>query len=146
VTKLSCVVVAAGLLAAGAANAAAGAHSLGIKLQDPSTDPSIEHMRIVIDRQTINAGSIAILVQNQSKNLVHEVLIARDDGAGELPLDANHDLVIESRVRPLGKIANIAPGKSGKLALTLEPGAYVLFCNLPGHYLDGMVARFTVLP
>jgi uncharacterized cupredoxin-like copper-binding protein len=77
---------------------------------------------------------------------VHEVLIARDNGAKELPLDAKHDHVIETRVHPLGEIADLAPGKTGKLSLNLKPGSYVLFCNQPGHYKDGMVARLTVAP
>ena len=66
-----------------------------------------------------------------------KVIIARDDGAKELPMDAKHARVIESRVRRLGEIADLAPGKSGKLTLTLKPGTYVLFCNEPGHYGPG---------
>jgi uncharacterized cupredoxin-like copper-binding protein len=77
---------------------------------------------------------------------VHEVLIARDNGAKQLPLDAKRDRVIETRVHPLAEIADLAPGKTGKLSLNLKPGNYVLFCNQPGHYQDGMLARLTVKP
>jgi len=61
-------------------------------------------------------------------------------------MDAKHARVIESRVRRLGEIADLAPGKSGKLTLTLKSGTYVLFCNEPGHYQDGMFTRLTVAP
>ena len=84
--------------------------------------------------------------ENQSRNSVHEVIIAREDGAQELPMDAKRVRVIESRVRRLGEIADLAPGKSGKLTLDLKPGSYVLFCNQPGHYQDGMFATLTVAP
>jgi len=134
------------LVAAGAAGAATTAQSLGIKLQDSSTDSSIAHMRIVLDQETIKPGRVTLHAENQSKNLVHEVIIGHDDGAKELPMDAKHDRVIESRVRRLGEIADLAPGKTGALTLNLKPGTYVVFCNQPGHYQDGMVTRLTVAP
>ncbi len=134
------------LVVAGTAGAATPAHTLGIKLQDPSTDSSIAQMRIVLDQDTIKPGRVTLHAENQSKNLVHEVIIGRDQGAKELPMDAKQDRVIESRVRRLGEIADLGPGKTGKLTLNLKPGTYVLFCNQPGHYQDGMVAKLTVAP
>jgi uncharacterized cupredoxin-like copper-binding protein len=134
------------LAVAGAAGATTTAQTLGIKLQDPSADSSIAHMRIVLDRDTIKPGRVILQAENQSKNLVHEVIVGRDDGAKELPMDAKHGRVNESRVRRLGEISDLAPGKTGKLSLNLKPGNYVLFCNQPGHYQDGMVTKLTVAP
>ncbi|MGZ3247865.1 MAG: plastocyanin/azurin family copper-binding protein [Caldimonas sp.] len=134
------------LLLAGAANAAPGSQTLGIKLQDSSTDPSIAHMRIVLDHDALKPGRVTLQAENESKTQVHEVLVARDGGAKALPFDAKHDRVIESRVRRLGEIADLAPGKSGKLTLNLKPGSYLLFCNQPGHYKDGMVVKLVVAP
>lgn len=134
------------LVADVASSAAAPTQSLGIKLQDPSTDPSIAHMRIVLDHETIKPGRVTVHAENQSKNLVHEVIIARDGGAKELPMDAKHARVIESRVRRLGEISDLAAGKSGSLTMNLKPGNYVLFCNQPGHYQEGMFAKLTVAP
>ncbi len=129
---------------AGAASAAAPARSLDIELQDPSTAPSIAHMRIVLDHDTIKPGRVTFHAVNESKNLVHEVIIGRDDGAKQLPMDAKHARVIESRVRRLGEIADLAPGTSGTLTVELKPGTYRLFCNQPGHYQDGMFTMLTV--
>jgi uncharacterized cupredoxin-like copper-binding protein len=134
------------LFASGAASAASPAQSLGIKLQDSSTDPAIAHMKIVIDHDTLKPGRVTFEAENQSKTIVHEVLIARDVGAGELPFNAKTDRVVESRVRRLGEISDLAPGKRGKLRLNLKAGKYVLFCNQPGHYKDGMVTKLTVAP
>lgn len=133
-------------IAVGAANAAPTTQSLGIKLEDSSTDPSITHMRIILDHDALKAGRVMLQAENRSTTLVHEVLIARDNGAKQLPLDAKRDRVIETRVHPLAEIADLAPGKTGKLSLNLKPGNYVLFCNQPGHYQDGMLARLTVKP
>jgi uncharacterized cupredoxin-like copper-binding protein len=144
--RSSVAVLFALLLVAGLAQGAAPAPTLEIKLQDSSTDPTIAHMRIVADRQTIKPGRVTLHAVNESKSLVHEVIIARDDGAKELPMDAKHDRVVESRVRRLGEISELAPGKAGKLTVNLKPGNYVLFCNQPGHYHDGMSTRLTVAP
>ncbi len=62
------------LLLVGAASAAAPAQSLGIKLQDSSTDPSIVHMRMVLDQNALKPGRVTIQAENQSKTLVHEVM------------------------------------------------------------------------
>ena len=134
------------LLLAASAAGAAPAQLLGITLQDSSNDPSITHMRIVIDHDTVKPGRITLLAENQSKTLVHEVLIARAPGAGELPFDAKTNRVIEKRVHSLGEISDLAPGKTGKLTINLRAGTYVLFCNQPGHYKDGMIAKLIVAP
>lgn len=134
------------LLAAATASAAAPSQSLGITLQDPTNDPSIAHMRIVLEHDTVKPGRITLVAENQSKSLVHEVLVARAVATGDLPFDAKTDRVIEKRVHPLGEISDLAPGKSGKLTLNLKAGTYVLFCNQPGHYKDGMVAKLVVAP
>ena len=119
---------------------------LGIKLQDPSNDPSIAHMRIVLDHDTVKPGRITLQAENQSKTLVHEVLVVREAAKGELPFDAKSDRVIEQRVHSLGEISELAPGKTGKLTLNLKAGTYLLFCNQPGHYKDGMITKLVVAP
>lgn len=134
------------LLLAGAGVAADPVQSLGIKLQDASTDPSLAHMLIVLDRTTLKPGRVTLQAENQSKALVHEVIVVRDDGAKDLPFDAKQGLVIEKRIRSLGEIAELAPGKTGKLTLNLKSGTYLLFCNQPGHYKDGMQAKVIVAP
>ena len=117
-----------------------------IKLQDSSTDPAISHMRMTLDHDTLKPGRITFQAENQSRTLIHEVLIARDSGKVAFPFDAKADRVIESRVHPLGEISDLAPGKTGTLTLNLKPGKYVLFCNQPGHYKDGMLVKLTVAP
>ena len=134
------------LAAAGAAGAAGPAQALHVKLQDSSTNPSIAHMQLVVDTNTIKPGRVTIQAENLSKSQVHEVIVVRDSGASELPYDAKQDRVIEKRIKSLGEIGDLPPGKSGKLTLNLKPGTYLLICNQPGHYKDGMSAKVTVAP
>ena len=131
---------------AGAASAATPAQTLGVKLQDSSTDPSIAHMRIVVDKDALKPGRVTIQAENQSKTLVHEVIVVRDSGAKQLPFDGKQNRVIESRIRRLGEISDLPPGKTGKLTLNLRAGTYLLICNQPGHYKEGMTAKVMVAP
>jgi len=128
----------------GAAHAKAPAQSLGIELQDSTTDPKIAQMRIVLDHSTLHPGRVTLHAVNQSKSLVHEVVIARDDGGKALPFDAKRDRVVERRVQRIGEIPDLEPGHDGKLTVDLKPGTYMLFCNQPGHYKDGMYAKLVV--
>jgi uncharacterized cupredoxin-like copper-binding protein len=94
----------------------------------------------------LKPGPVTLRAENQSKTLVHEVLVIRDVGAKELPLNAKSDQIIESKVHRLGEISDLPPDKTGKLTLNLKPGIYLLLCNQPGHYSDGMVTKITVAP
>jgi uncharacterized cupredoxin-like copper-binding protein len=133
------------LLTAFAAGAAVPTQVVGIKLQDSTVDPAIAHMRIELDRDTVRPGRVTLQAVNESKTLTHEVLVVRDAGKS-LPFDSKQERVAEKRIHSLGEISDLAPGKSGKLTLDLRPGTYLLFCNEPGHYQDGMQAKLTVAP
>ena len=50
-------------------------------------------MRIVVDKPTVKAGRVTLRAVNQSRSLVHEVIVARDDGAKPLPMDAKQERV-----------------------------------------------------
>ncbi len=134
------------VVTSGVAVAATSPQIVDIKLQDSSTDPSIAHMRIVVDNVALKPGRVTLHANNQSKTLEHEVLIARDNGGAELPFDAAKDRVVESRAHSLGEISELKPGHSGSLTLNLKAGTYVLFCNVPGHYKDGMHVKLVVAP
>ena len=126
-----------------AAGAAVPAQTVSIKLQDPTTGPSVTKMQIVADHSFVRAGRVTFKADNLSKSEVHEVIVARDDGK-TLPFDRKRDEVIEKRIPKLGEIGDLPPGKSGTLTLTLAPGRYLLFCNEPGHYEQGMKTALTV--
>jgi uncharacterized cupredoxin-like copper-binding protein len=132
------------LINTSAVDAATPAQSLEVKLQDPTTDPSIANMRIVLDHATIKSGRVTLHADNQSRSLTHEVIVVRDNGNSQPPFDAKHDRIVESKLHSLGEIPDLKPGKKGSLTLNLKPGTYLLFCNQPAHYKDGMVTKLTV--
>jgi uncharacterized cupredoxin-like copper-binding protein len=124
---------------------AATTQVVAIALQDASVDPSISGMVMKIDKQNVKTGRVTLEAVNQSKNLVHEVLVVPAVPQGrDLPYDANKDTVVEKRVHSLGEISELKPGARGKLTLSLKPGKYLLFCNQPGHYKAGMSTTLVV--
>jgi uncharacterized cupredoxin-like copper-binding protein len=133
------------LLSSFAAQADTAVQVIGIKLQDSTVDSAIAHMRIVLDRDTVKPGRVTLQAVNESKSLTHEVLVIRDTGK-PLPMDSKQSRVVEKRIHSLGEISELAPGKRGELTLNLKPGTYLLFCNQPAHFQDGMQAKLTVAP
>ena len=124
---------------------AAPTQVVAVTLQDVSVDPSISSMVIKTDPAKVKAGRVTLEAINQSKNLVHEVLVIPSLPEGrELPYDSKKDTVIEKRAHSLGEISELKPGARGKLTLSLKPGTYLLLCNQPGHYKSGMSTKLVV--
>ena len=124
---------------------AAPAQIVAITLQDASAEPSITGMVIKIAPAKVRAGRVILEAVNQSKSLVHEVLVVPAlPQPKELPYDAKTDTVVEKRIHSLGEISELEPGARGKLSLELKPGKYLLLCNQPGHFKAGMSTTLVV--
>ena len=102
-------------------------------------------MGIKLSANAVAAGKVTFEVTNNSKDIIHEMVIALvQSGNDRLPFAAAEDKVDEERISDLGEVSELDPGKSGSLTLDLKPGKYVLLCNVPGHYMNGMWALLTV--
>jgi uncharacterized cupredoxin-like copper-binding protein len=96
-------------------------------------------MGIRTDKNTVPAGKVTFNVSNDSKDVIHEMLVspvATEDTV--LPFIDAENRVDEDKSGDLGEVSELDPGKSGSLTLDLKPGIYILFCNVPGHYMAGM--------
>jgi uncharacterized cupredoxin-like copper-binding protein len=104
-------------------------------------------MSIRIDQPTIKAGAVTFDVTNWSRSVLHEMLIvAVDNPTAPLPYDYSLAQVAEDQVKVLGEVADLQPNASDDLEVTLPAGAYLLICNVPGHYAAGMVTMLNVTP
>jgi uncharacterized cupredoxin-like copper-binding protein len=102
-------------------------------------------MGITLSVAEVPAGEVTFSGTNLSKTMEHEMIVAMLAASGEvLPYDTAEDSVDEDAANALGEIEELEPGKSGTLTLHLDPGAYILFCNIPGHYMSGMWTVLTV--
>jgi uncharacterized cupredoxin-like copper-binding protein len=109
-------------------------------------DMSKVTMGIAVSTDTVKAGEVTFEVLNSSKETVHEVIVARLKNASTpLPYLAGDAKVDEDKGGVhLGEVSELDPGKTGALRLELTPGTYLLYCNIPNHYMAGMWTLFTV--
>jgi uncharacterized cupredoxin-like copper-binding protein len=116
-----------------------------VDLMDPSTGTSINGMMIKTDVQNVKAGPVVFDVSNESKALVHEmIVVAVANPRAPLPYDEKDGRVNESKIAGLGEASDLQPGEKKTLRLTLKPGNYELICNQVDHYKTGMKASLVV--
>jgi uncharacterized cupredoxin-like copper-binding protein len=116
-----------------------GGGSLTINMSDYAFSPN--------DSST-NAGTVKISTPNQGQ-LPHElVLLKTNQAPNSLPTLSNGEVDEEGLeakgVESPGEIEDVGPGETKSAALKLTPGKYVMICNLPGHYKQGMYGTLTV--
>jgi uncharacterized cupredoxin-like copper-binding protein len=121
---------------AGADTTAAGA--LTIEMGDFFFDPK---------DATAEAGSVTISAPNVG-GVVHELVVFKSDAdPASLPVsgaEVDEAALEEQGAELAGEIEDVEAGqtKSGSFDLTL--GKYVMFCNIPSHYAQGMYGSVTV--
>jgi uncharacterized cupredoxin-like copper-binding protein len=104
-----------------------------------------DQMELKLETNTVKAGRVVLDVKNDAESQQHEVIIARlKDRNQTVSIAPGQDRVDEKKVKTLGEVSDLDPGKEGKLTINLKPGEYLLFCNMKGHYQAGMLAHLTV--
>lgn len=102
-------------------------------------DMSKAKMGVNANPKAVRRGPVTFRVTNLASQIIHEVIVARlPDGEQKLPYDATTQRVDETALQSFGSVNEIDPSKSASLTLELKPGKYILYCNLPGHYMAGM--------
>lgn len=103
-------------------------------------------MGITATPAVVKAGEVTFEATNTSKYMVHEMIVAPlADPNRPLPYIKADDRVDEEKGEHLGEVSELAPGASGALRITLKPGRYLLYCNVPGHYAMGMWTEIRVI-
>ena len=111
----------------------------------PGANPAKAMMKVEAATASVPAGEVTFNVTNKSAGTIHEMLVVKlVDAKTQLPYIAAENRVDEDKAGSLGEVSELDPGKSGTLTLTLTPGQYVLFCNIPGHFAAGMWTVLTV--
>ena len=117
--------------------ATAGPSAVAIQLNSFSVTPNIV---------TVQAGTITFNINNIAKDDAHEfVVIYTPLPPDKLPVGSDK-MVDEAAVTVVAQAPGIDPGKTGQVIANLYAGQYVIICNRPDHYRQGMHVAFTVLP
>lgn len=116
--------------------ACGGDGGVGVTLADYSVTP---------DESSAPAGDVTFDITNDAEQ-THEFVVFKTDLAeDQLPTNEDGDVDEEGEgVEHIDEIEDVAGGSTQSLTVTLDAGNYVLICNLPGHYRQGMHASFTV--
>ena len=94
---------------------------------------------------SVKAGNVTFDVTNLSRSLVHEmIVVAVENPNAPLPYDYNAGQIPENQVKMLGETEEMQPNAEKTITIDLKPGAYLLICNVPGHYAAGMWTPLTV--
>ncbi|MEX2031291.1 MAG: plastocyanin/azurin family copper-binding protein [Dehalococcoidia bacterium] len=146
------LLVAAGILAVGAvacssddtdATEIATATSTGTGSgEEAAVAAVLTEWTIEIDRDSAPAGEVVFNADNQG-TIPHELVVIKSDLA-EDALPVVDGKVDESQVDVIGEIEEFPAGETVSASLTLKAGNYLLICNVPAHYGQGMHTTFTV--
>jgi uncharacterized cupredoxin-like copper-binding protein len=95
---------------------------------------------ITLSQQSISSGTLSMAVRNDG-NSVHEIEVF---AGGKTDLPVANSVADTTGLTLVDEVEDILPGSTLGLDLDLEPGEYVIICNLPGHFQLGMVTKLTV--
>ena len=94
---------------------------------------------------SVPAGKVTFDITNKSNDVEHEFLVAQlSEAPADVPYDESKGVVTEGALKGVKELGDLQPGSSGTMTLNLKTGKYLLFCNMPGHYKDGMYHVLTV--
>lgn len=130
--------------------------------ESPATAPTagtevnvtLQEWAVIPDTQSVPAGSVTFIAENVGPMDPHELVVVKTDiPAADLPTrdDGAFDEDADG-VEVIGEIEEFAVGLTESATWELEPGSYVLLCNLvemedegvEAHYQLGMWIDFEV--
>jgi uncharacterized cupredoxin-like copper-binding protein len=112
-------------------------------------DAALTTYKMVLSKNTAKAGDITFHVHNDATDLKHEFVIFKTDlPEDQLPLTPEGAVDEEGAgVTHIDEV-EVEAGKSADLTVKLDPGNYVIVCNINDnnqqHYMHGMHTVFTV--
>lgn len=109
-----------------------------------STAATLQDFSISLGGDQLKSGETTFEVENNGPS-VHEFVVIEADGRdpADLPTEASGK-VNEDELTVVDEIEDIAVGSTEELTVDLQPGDYIVFCNIDEHYASGMHAGFTV--
>lgn len=137
------LVTAMAVAAAGCSGGSTPAPTPGGGTGGTTVDVTLAEWSVTPSTTTAAPGAVTFKVSNKG-TAVHELIVVKTDTkADALPVVGA--LVDEAGLTVVDEVEDIATGTTADLALTgLTAGHYVIFCNVEGHYSQGMRADFDV--
>ncbi len=103
-------------------------------------------MGITPNKYVIARGDVTFVVTNTSELMEHEMIVVPiADVTQALPYNTDSERMDEDAAGAIGEVPETAIGETGSVTLRLQPGTYMLACNIAGHYAMGMWTLVTVI-
>jgi uncharacterized cupredoxin-like copper-binding protein len=123
------------LLTLTAASCGGGGNAVGATLEDFS---------ITLDTDSVTAGSVSFDITNNGPSVHEFVVFATDLPEDQLPTTDEGTVDEEGQgLELVDEVEDIAVDANPTLDVNLDAGPYVVICNVPGHYQQGMHASLT---
>jgi uncharacterized cupredoxin-like copper-binding protein len=104
--------------------------------------------RVTPDAASAPAGKIRFVEKNEGSMRHETVLVKTDLAPSALPMKQTKQGGKldegDKRLEFVQEVGHIDPGDNKSRTFDLKPGAYILMCNIAGHYGQGMYAGFMV--
>ncbi len=107
-----------------------------------TVDVGLEEFAVNPAQDAAGAGTLTFSVVNDG-TIVHNFRVIKTDLAPDALPTANAQ-ADESQLDVVASIPEFNAGEMEEVSVDLDPGSYVLICNIAGHYDLGMRAAFTV--
>ena len=141
--------------ATGVAGGEAGCTEVGAgRLEDSEVHVELAEWSVTPDVESTTAGAVKFEIANVGED-EHELAVTRADSIESLPLASDETVdipALENDGSFVGEVEAFPPGTECSGVFDLEPGTYVLFCNLiheeeegvENHFQEGMATELTV--
>jgi uncharacterized cupredoxin-like copper-binding protein len=155
VLRRSKLVLVVGILAPLVLSACGGAGGVG---GEGTVSVTLQEWAVIPAQSSVGAGSVTFDVKNDGPEHPHEFVVIRTDLAPDALPTTDEGAVDEDGegIDIIGEIEEFPAGETRSATFDLDPGSYVLVCNVAGeeggehggggeiHYKMGMFAAFAV--
>lgn len=116
---------------------------------DSGPKVELSEYAVSVTPASVDSGETTFSVENTGGATHEFVVVSTDLADPDLPTSDDGSVDEEgSGIEAVDEIEDITAGSSEELTVDLDPGSYVLFCNVVDgslvHYQEGMHTSFTV--
>jgi uncharacterized cupredoxin-like copper-binding protein len=122
--------------------------------QPNGTPPAVGDIHVTLDDDpafTVAAtpdsaavGSVTFNVENVGTTLHNFNIVKTELASDKLPVNSDTFMVDETQLDVIKKLNDFPAGETQTVKVDLQPGKYVIFCNVAAHYGQGMHTAFSV--
>jgi uncharacterized cupredoxin-like copper-binding protein len=117
-----------------------------------TVDVTLQEWAVLPNPSSVSAGEITFTITNEGPEDVHEFVVVQTDlDPADLPTDETGAVTETGEgMTVVDEVEDIPVGETEDLTVSLDPGNYVLICNIysededEAHYTMGMYTAFTV--